>query len=78
MAGQASVDGGPKQPKRPKAAPDSKLAEQMKTKDRQLSALAGQLKQAGMKPDWAKARSRSQTPGPKSDKKSKGDGKGKR
>ena len=44
--------------------------------DRQISALAGQLKKLGFQPDFSKARSRSATSGARSDGgKSKGKGK---
>ena len=42
-------------------AKDSKAKELLSHKDRQISALAGQLKQAGVRPDFASARARSQS-----------------
>ena len=63
-------------PKAPAPEAPDKVKQQLSQKDRQIQALAGQLKAAGFKPDFAKAHASSRQPS--SDGKGKGGGKGDR
>ena len=79
LAGRGA-DQHPKEDKHADTKAAAKTKEQISAKDRQISALAGQLKKAGMTPDFLSKRSQSRDSNGsnKSSKGGKGDSKGKK
>ena len=80
LAGRGSSDQQPKEDKHADTKAAAKAKEQISAKDRQITALAGQLKKAGMTPEFPSKRSQSKDSNAsnKSSKGGKGDGKGKK